>query len=281
MTRIPRFLGFSIFSVVCLLLAGAPGLAAPATASEGEGGAEISDLRLCAEDDYDDADQRCSSDAGDDSVRTGKLYCTATVQGSAGDEVTATLFHDGTEAYTESVELDGSGVEPFSLWYTLGPDPIPGGEWECEMTGGSTDRVAVRSSGPRGDFLHGGVCTSTEAVEVSATVNVCPRRDRADEFRDVEAITCSAILAGVEDREVRMEIEFEGEFDTGGAEVEGWDGNESATAPLPIVATYLSFDGEAMTLEPGSDLPPGPYTCRWLVDGDEVGHRSFRVVEGS
>jgi hypothetical protein len=281
MTRRAHLLGFSIFSAICLVLVGAPAPAAAAPAAEAGGGAEIIDLRLCGEDDYDVSDQQCSSEAGDELVRTGTLYCTASVQGSAGDEVTATLFHDGIEAYTQSVELDGSRAEPFSLWYTLGPDPLPGGEWECEVTGSSTDRVLVRSSGPRGDFLRGGACASSDAVEISDVVNVCPRSDQMKRFRDVESVTCSAILAGVQDREVRMEIEFEGEFEAGGAEADGWDRHESATAPLPIVATYLSFDGEAMTLEPDSELPPGPYTCRWLVDGDEVGHRSFRVVEGS
>ena len=242
---------------------------------------EITEVQVCGRDDYDDADRQCSSDAAGTALLTDTLYCTALVRGAPGDEVAATFFYDGREAYSDRLVLDNWREEPLALWVTVGPEPLPGGDWECELTGDSTEWTEVRSTGPRGDFLHGGACETADTVEVTEDVGVCAREDRSTSFRHVESVTCSAVLTDVADRPVRLEVEYEGAFDAGGRELDSWRGDKTLRTDMPVVSSYVAVDGESMTRRRGSDLPVGDYTCRWLVDGDELGRQRFVVTGAS
>lgn len=248
-----------------------------ASSDTGAAPVDVTDLQVCGADDYDDADMQCQVDSSGESVSTDTLYCTAIVQGAPGDEVSAAVLFDGEETYADRLTLSNRRAVPMAVWVTLGPSPLPRGDWECEITGDASETTTVRTSGPAGDFVHAGVCDSDDAVEVTESTNACPRGDVTSSFDDIESVTCSAVLADIAERRVRLELDYDGTFDVRGREVDGWSDHETVRTSSTVATAYLVVDGASMTRGSRSDLPAGRYTCRWLVDGDERGARSFTV----
>lgn len=67
-----------------------------------------------------------------------------------------------------------------------------------------------------------------------------------------------------------------GKFRAGPSQSTGFTAQHTAQATRSVLSARLALAGRDMTLRDG--LPPGPYFCRWLVDGVELGRRPFTVA---
>ncbi len=92
-----------------------------------------------------------------------------------------------------------------------------------------------------------------------------------------ESVHCSAVLTRVGGREVRVEVVFNGQFQAGPSRSTGFTKHDAGSPDITVLSVGLKLSGIEMTLRPGP-LPPGPYACRWLIDGKEVGRRAFTVT---
>jgi len=173
------------------------------------------------------------------------------------------------EVPTPSVE------KPFKVDLTFGPNPLPPGSGEPEISGPASVSADFRGGGPRGPFLYPAACDSTRAVKMN-NITPCAKDESAQPLTGVASASCSAVLTGVENREVRVEINFAGTFQAGPSRSSGYSTFGSGRPTGPVVEVDTAITAKEMTLRSGN-LPPGPYVCRWLVDGNEVGTRTFTV----
>jgi hypothetical protein len=146
------------------------------------------------------------------------------------------------------------------IFLTVGPNPMPGGPWACELrVGPERVRRSFRSAGPSAPILHVAACRTSRTVLAGPT-RVCRRDETAAAFRGTESVTCSAVFAGGKGKLVKIEFLREGELAFGG----------SFELPLPVTAA-------GPRLDPRPQLLAGQWACRWSLAGRVVATKPFRV----
>jgi hypothetical protein len=261
--------------MLLLALFAAPAAARLETTGRGSSGPDVSRLRVCGQGQYDAHAQQCKRDERKRAIETDTVHCTAMVRDSAARPLDVRLAKDGEALFERTVQPTGSR-QPLDAHLTLGPHPLPRGRWTCEVGDEASNRVSFRTSGATGRFLYPAACASVDTVDVGGSKS-CHRDASRRRLRDVDSVTCSAVLDDVAEKPIRLEIEFKGEFDVLGSHSVGYTRRGEAQSDIEIANAYITLDTEQMTMASGP-LPPGPYECRWIVDGETIGSRSFEIA---
>lgn len=259
-------------------IGGGGGTAHPARSSRSPIPADtgpISSVRICGDAAFDASEKQCRRDERDHPITDGKVHCTSIVKAGGPGQIRVRWLYEGSLAY--SVETESTGTrEPLDANLTFGPHPLPGGTWRCEISGIGNASVDFRGAGPTGPLMYTSACDSAHVAALNA-IHPCNADEGDQPFHNLASVTCSALFTGVAGRKLGLEIVFDGKFQAAASQSTGFTTRQSAEATGSVLSATLPLSGRDMTLR-DEPLPPGPYACRWLVDGVEVGRRPFTVA---
>lgn len=220
----------------------------------------LQDVRVCGGSALDRTAGECTHDQSASPILDSSFYCSAQARGNPGEQFSGRFFYRGV-----AFPLFGTSVSDkrrgLYIYLTAGPNPMPGGNWACELRVGPEHvRKTFRSAGPSGPILYGAVCSSSHSVQAGAA-RVCRRDESASAFGGNAPVLCSAVFAGGKGKQGGFEFLHEGK---------SVGLSEDFELPYPVTAA-------GFRLSPEPRLPPGRWTCRWTLAGRVVASKPFRI----
>jgi hypothetical protein len=224
----------------------------------GSSGPSFKDVRICGPADWNADKKECEQDESSHPIRARVVYCSASYEVPETTRFTGGFLFEGRRLPVRRFEAKRSGTVYTSI--TLGPVPLPGGRWTCDLRfPGVRVRKPFRSGGDAGPIVYLAACATTDTVVVGGN-RVC--RDRATgAVAGTRGFTCSAVLAGAVGDPAALRVVFQGK-----------------PTPLALqrqLRTPVSAVGVQLT--PPATFPRGRYRCEWTVAGERRA-LAFRLV---
>lgn len=232
---------------------------------EGSGEATITNMAMCGDDTYDaDADICPAPDSG---FTTSDLHCSGEAKIEEGGVLSVNFYYEGTDVYTITTDVpqDAAGSTlPVFAFFGVGKLDLPGGDWACDMTLGDGKVASVETAveGPTEAYSQAMSCDSKDVYSDGET-SAC-LEDDSELSSGVTEGTCSAVLTGAKDATIKIVADVV----TGGESEEVFLGEFESPGGVVVASGTISAD---------SELPKGDYTCRMLLDDEEVGSHGFTV----
>lgn len=263
MRRAPVVLVLAIAGAVgvAVAVAAAPPLVKPTLAgSPSSVQKRLESVRVCGAAALDKPAGVCTKDESGKPIVSSQLNCSARAQGEAGERFAGRFLYRGQPFLTYGTSLSERRRGVY-IFLTAGPNPMPGGDWSCELQAGPERiRKAFRSGGPTAPVLYVAACRSSRTVAAGA-VRVCRRDESSASFSATESVTCSAVFVGGKGKLAGIEFLREGK--------EAFSGDFQL--PLPITAA-------GPRLDPNPKLQTGKWACRWSLAGRVLAVKQFRIA---
>jgi hypothetical protein len=227
----------------------------------------VHNLQACAMASFDQQSRTCKHNQASSAFQTDRMVCIARVIGNVGQQVTSTVTFQGHEVLRSSKALTSSSSSDV-LGISIAPGKaLPGGDWSCRFSlNGRSQSINFQLNGPTGSLLYSSACDLREIV--SANHLIC-KQDR-DTITGARAIACTAVVSGAENRVVEVDLVY------GGGQVQPFTRSDNGTVSNQLVPVGLAL--QASDIGTSGALPAGHYTCRWLIDGRQVGQKDFLVT---
>ena len=223
----------------------------------------FSELRVCTAAAFDEDEARCTRDESGSPLTAGRFYCSATIEGTGGARSFSGRFaYEGEPLPRNSRPLPENASTGWLNVFT-GGDALPGGSWSCELRLGDT--VATKrfeSGGPDEPVLDVASCPTEQTTE-AGPARVCDPDGVATTIAPTPSVTCSATFVGASGKEVRLDLLHRGE---------PTDVTFTRRLPLPVTAFGVQIE------QNDGNLPSGPYTCVFSVDGERVAEQAFEIT---
>lgn len=224
----------------------------------------LSDLRVCADEAFDEGEEECTQDQREQPPRGQTFYCSAKVGDREGERVNARVLYEDDLYFTSDYVLPaGSGT----VWvrFAAGNVALPAGPWACELAVGSEKlEASFESVGPTAPILNTAACPTANTV--SETPPVCRQDESGAPLATTDSVTCSATIVGEKGKLVRAEFLYEGR-EIGGPPAELVSPGSIARVSIPLTA------------EPNL-LPGGDYACRFSLANGQIGEKRFSITGG-
>jgi len=246
--------------------------AATSTEAEetGAGSDLITEVAMCGDDTYDGAADLCPEMSAD--FTTSSVHCTAQVQIEVEGALDVRFHRDGGLVQSIGAEIPAQVVGqqvPIFADTNVGELELPGGTWGCEVVlpDGSTGTGETTVAGPTEPFSQGRACDNSDLF-TEGPVTHCAS-DSPTLPSSTPEIGCSGVLSDSLDAEVEVWAEFDTE-QASGEELLG-----TLLSPAGVLVVHGHMTAQALLGEP--EFPSGSYSCRVMVDGEEVGSHDFEV----
>jgi hypothetical protein len=237
----------------------AVGVGVTAPLGDGALGKRLESVRVCGLAALDKTTKTCAKDESSKPLRTSQFNCSARVSGNTGERFSGRFLYRGQPFPVFGTSLSNTRKGAY-IFLTAGPNPMPGGNWACELQAGSERvRKDFKSAGPTAPILYVAACASSRTV-AAGPVRVCRRDESATTFSTTAPVSCSAVFVGGKGKSVEIafmregKVAFSGEFEL----------------PLPVTAA-------GPRLEPDPRLQSGKWACRWSLAGKVVATKPFRI----
>ncbi len=233
--------------------------------SESSGSATITELAMCGDDTYDAEADVCPKPHSD--FTTSELHCTGEAEVTEGGVLEVNFYYEGEDAYTITAEVPTSAAGstvPVFAFFGVGRLDIPGGAWKCDMTMGGEDVASTQTQvdGPTEAYSQAMSCDSKD-VYTDADTSACLEDDSRLSSGVAEG-TCSAVLTGAKGATIKIVADVESDGNTEEVFLGEFE------SPAGVVVASGTISAEPM-------LPDGDYTCRMLMNDEEVGSHGFSV----
>ncbi|MDQ3383345.1 MAG: hypothetical protein M3519_06130 [Actinomycetota bacterium] len=236
----------------------------------GAGSDLITEVAMCGDDTYDGAADLCPEMSAD--FTTSSVHCTAQVQIEVEGALDVRFHRDGGLVQSIGAEIPAQVVGqqvPIFADTNVGELELPGGTWGCEVVlpDGSTGTGETTVAGPTEPFSQGRACDNSDLF-TEGPVTHCAS-DSPTLPSSTPEIGCSGVLSDSLDAEVEVWAEFDTE-QASGEELLG-----TLLSPAGVLVVHGHMTAQALLGEP--EFPSGSYSCRVMVDGEEVGSHDFEV----
>lgn len=232
---------------------------------ESSGSATMTNMALCGDDTYDaEADVCPEPDSG---FTTSELHCTGEAEIEEGGLLEVNFYYEGEDIYNITINVPDDAVGstvPVFAFFGVGRLDIPGGTWACDIAMGGEDlaNTETQVEGPTEAYSQAMSCDS-EDVYTDEGTSACLEDDPQLSSGVAEG-TCSAVLTGAKDATIKIVADVE----TDGNTEEVFLGEFESPAGVVVASGTISA---------APILPDGDYTCRMLLNDEEVGSHGFSV----
>ena len=254
-----RGLAATVAALVVLALLGFSFYRAAASEEASASAEGLSDLRVCADEAFDEDEEECTVDQRGQPLGSRSAYCSAKVRGREGERFTGRLLYEGEVFFTGGRSLpEGEGT----VWVNVDlGEPLPGGEWACELSVGS-EEVSTRfqGAGPIPQIVGVAACLTANTVP-SGSTRVCGEDESSEPLGPTDSVTCSTTVFGAAGEVMR--VDFVHLRRERGLSVRG---------EIPAPAAHFSAD---LTQSPS--LVAGDYACIFFLAGEQVGEKVFSI----
>lgn len=228
----------------------------------------VHNLQACAVASFDQQSRTCKRNQTSSVFQTDRMVCIARVIGNVGQQVTSTVTFQGHEVLRSSKALTSTNSSHV-LGISIAPGKsLPGGDWSCTFSlNGRSESIGFQLNGPTGSLLYSSACDLREIV--SPDHLIC-KQDRVT-ISGARAVACTAVMSGAENREVEVDLIY------AGGQVQPFTRSDNGTVRNQLVPASLAV--QASDIGTASAMPAGRYTCRWLIDGRQVGQKDFQITD--
>lgn len=223
-------------------------------------------VEACAAASFDQQSHTCKQGQASGTFQTDEMVCLANVVGNSGQQVSSSVSYQGHEVLRSSKPLSGSYAADV-VGFSIAPGKaLPGGKWSCTFSlNGRSQSVNFRLVGPTGNLLYGSACDMKDIV--SASHPIC--KQSRDTIATAQAVACTAVVSGAVNSEVEIDLAY------GGGPLPPFTRSTSGTVGNQLVPAVLAM--QASEVGAITQMPAGHYTCRWLIDGHQVGQKDFQI----
>ena len=162
-------LATAVAATITLIL-GTPGVAGPLRSASGS----ITHFRVCSYSAFTLATKRCRVDQRRQPLLSNRFVCSASVSTKRPTTLNGQWTFDGKPLEIDHLKLRAGTTNVFLQWNLTWSLPLPGGDYGCRISlGSSTESAHFSSSGPTGDVVDLAACdSSTRSRETgSGSVN--------------------------------------------------------------------------------------------------------------
>jgi hypothetical protein len=212
----------------------------------GSSGPSLKDVRICGPADWNADKKECRQDDTGRPIRASVVYCSARYEVPDTTQFTGGFLFEGQRLPLRHFQAKRSGTVYTSI--TLGPVPLPGGRWTCDLRfPKASARKQFRSGGATGPIVYLAACRTTDTLLVGGN-RVC-RTQSTGPVAGTRGFTCSAVLAGSVGDAAALRVLFKGK-----------------PTPLALRRKLLTpVSAVGVQLTPRASFPTGDYRCEWTL----------------
>jgi hypothetical protein len=243
------------------------GFASTSTDSARTSPTRFSEVRVCAYEAFNKTTRTCVRDQRAMVLVSTKFGCSAVLTTRTPARLHARMTYRGVTAYEFTSRVLSPGRHGWWISYNLGTVPLPGGDWGCEFSSGSTTaRVRFRSGGPTGKIIGAAACAGNDTISFGSnrTLHACRTGHSGGSIPVTDVIVCSGVLPKAASKELKIQL-LSGGLDAAGPYV------NTVSGPLWIVwGIFRAPSGRQA-------FAPGDYVCRFSIDGLTVAEKSLHL----